>query len=104
MAKRLLIDRSQQASIGIALMARNAEKTLPALMESIRPFVKQIVVGVDELTTDRTAAIAKKYGADDVFKLHVSDEHECLQHGKVMAQHFGNARQETFRHLDPNLE
>ena len=93
-----------RASVGLAVMAKDAEKTLPNLLKSVRPYVTQIVVGVDERSTDRTDKVAKKYGADEVFKLHVSDPHECVIHEKALAQHFGNARQETFEHLDRNLE
>lgn len=101
---RIPLAGSNRASVGVAIMARNASKTLPALMASIRPFVQQIVIGVDELTTDDTAKVAKKCGADEVFSLHVSDWHECGRHERVLAQHFAHARQETFRHLNPDLD
>lgn len=93
-----------KAPIGLAIIARDAEKTLPVLLKTVRPYVKQIVVGVDVLTKDRTAKVAGgKHGADEVFPLIVSTEHECADHGKVMAQHFGEARQQSFTHLDPDL-
>jgi glycosyltransferase involved in cell wall biosynthesis/tetratricopeptide (TPR) repeat protein len=94
----------KRASIGLAVMARDAADTLPKLLKSVRPYVEQIVVGVDELTTDKTAKAAAKGGADEVFRLHVSDWHECPEHGRVLAQHFANARQETFSHLSPALD
>ena len=103
-ARPHIYDRSRQASVGVAVMAKDAAKTLPVLLQSIRPFVKQIVVGVDERTTDNTAKVARRFGADDVFPLHVSDIHDCVIHDQVLVQHFGNARQETFKHLDRNLD
>jgi glycosyltransferase involved in cell wall biosynthesis len=92
------------ASIGFALIARNAEETLPRCLDSIRPHVEQIVVGVDETTTDRTAKVAKKHGADVVFPVKVSDWHECPRHGRILAQHFADARNESFKRLDWSLD
>lgn len=89
-----------RAPIGVALMAKDAEQTLGACLDSLRPFVGQIVVGVDTLTTDKTAKVAKKHGADVVFDLAVSDWHECPDHGRVLAQHFARARMATFARLD----
>lgn len=100
MAKgKYLLPQPKGPRVGLAVMARDAERTLPLLLQSVRPYVHFIAIGVDELTTDRTAQVAKKCGADEVFPLHVSDEHECVIHGRKLAQHFGNARQETYRHL-----
>jgi tetratricopeptide (TPR) repeat protein len=92
-----------RAPIGVALMAKDAQATLGTCLDSLRPFVSQIVVGVDTYTTDKTAKVARKHGADAVFDLKVSDWHECEQHGRVLAQHFADARNETFKRLDPKL-
>jgi glycosyltransferase involved in cell wall biosynthesis len=93
-----------KASIGLAMMARDAEQTLGKCLDSIRPYVEQIVVGIDVTTTDNTKQVALDHGADVVFPLTVSEEHTCPKHGTVMAQHFAKARQETWSHLDPNLD
>ncbi len=93
-----------RASIGVAIMARDADGMLPKCLDSLRPFVTQIVVGVDVNTTDKTAKIATKHGADLVFPITVSEEHTCPQHGTVMAQHFAKAREQTWAKLDPKLD
>jgi len=90
-------------SLGFALIAKDAEHHLGTCLESIRPIAEQIVVCVDERTTDRTARVAKRYGAE-VHPIRVSDWHECELHGRVLAQHFANARQESFKYLNPDLE
>ncbi|HXF02803.1 MAG TPA: glycosyltransferase, partial [Arthrobacter sp.] len=91
-----------KADVGFALIVKDGEKTLEACLKSIRPHVKQIVVGIDTLTKDKTERIAKRY-ADEVFPVKVSDWHECEQHGRVRAQDFARARNESFKHLDPDL-
>jgi tetratricopeptide (TPR) repeat protein len=95
---------TEPASVGVALIARDAANTLGACLDSIRPFVEQIVVAVDELTTDRTAEVAWKCGADVVTPVKVSDWHECPDHGRVLAQHFARARNVSFGYLDPDLD
>lgn len=92
-----------RAPVGVALIVKDGETTLPACLDSLRPYVTQVVVCVDERTTDKTARVAKTHGADVVAPVTVSDWHECPTHGRVLAQHFGNARNESFRHLDPAL-
>ncbi len=91
-----------KADVGFALIARDSDKTLEACLKSIRPHVKQIVVGIDTLTKDKTERIAKCY-ADVVFPVKVSDWHECEQHGRVLAQDFARARNGSFAQLDPDL-
>lgn len=97
------MSKAHRASVGVALIARDAEKTLGRCLTSIAPFVAQTVVCVDETTTDRTARVAKSHGAT-VHPVKVSDWHECPDHGRVLAQHFANARNESFKHLDPALD
>lgn len=85
-------------------MARNAAETLGLCLDSLRPYVQQIVVGIDVTTTDKTKAVARKHGADLTFPLVVAEEHTCPKHGTVMAQHFARARQKTWEYLDPKLD
>lgn len=94
----------EPASVAVAIICKDGSKTLGTCLDSIRPWVKQIVVCVDERTTDETADIAREHGADIVTTVRVSDWHECARHGKVLAQHFANARNESFKHLDPSIE
>jgi hypothetical protein len=93
-----------RAPVGVALIVKDGEKTLGPCLTSLRPHVSQIVVAVDERTTDKTARVAKRHGADVITPVRVSDWHECPAHGRVLAQHFGQARNESFRHLDPSLD
>ncbi len=95
--------KPEKANIGFALIAKDAEKTLGPCLASIAPYVKQLVVCIDERTTDKTARIARRYGAQ-VFPVKVSDWHECPTHGKVLAQDFAQARDVSFSHLDPDIE
>ena len=96
--------RPEKADLGFALIAKDAAKTLGPCLDSIRPYVAQIVVAVDDRTTDNTAKVARKHGADVVVPVQVSDWHECPQHGRVLAQHFAQARDASFKLLDPSLE
>lgn len=88
-----------KASLAIAIIAKNAAKTIGACLDSIVPYVEQVVVAVDALTTDDTAAIAAKHGAKVHLGLHVSETHECPDHGQILAQHFAKARQQSFAYL-----
>lgn len=94
---------ANRASIGFALLARDAGDHLEACLKSIRPYCQQIVCGVDRLSKDKTERIARRH-ADVVFPVDVSEWHECEQHGRVQAQHFARARNETFKRLDPKLD
>lgn len=93
-----------KASIAVAIIARNAEETIGACLDSIVPYVEQVVVCVDRDTTDKTAAVAFAHGAKVVTGHVVSDWHECPEHGKVMAQHFGRARDESFKRLRDDVD
>lgn len=92
-----------ESGLGFAMIAKDAEQTIGRCLDSIQPLAQQIVVCVDERTTDKTARIAKRYGAE-VHSVKVSDWHECAMHGRVLAQHFARARNESFSHLDPALK
>ncbi len=94
---------ADKASIGFAIIAKDAAKYLEQCLKSIRPHVAQIVVGIDVDSHDKTERIAKRY-ADKVVPVEVSEWHECAQHGRIRAQHFARARNESFRHLDPSLD
>lgn len=91
------------ANLGIAIIAKNAEKTIGACLDSIVPYVEQVVVCVDETSGDKTAQIAKRHGAEIHGGLKVSSWHECDMHSRVLAQHFANARQASFSFLRKDL-
>lgn len=96
--------KPNRASVAVALIAYNAERHLGRCLDSLRPYVTQIVVGVDERSTDKTAKVARKHGADLVFPIKVSDWHECPEHGKILAQHFARARNESFTRLRKDVD
>lgn len=87
-----------KASVAVALIARNASETIGACLDSFRHHVEQVVVCVDDTSTDDTARIAAEHGAE-VYPIKVSDWHECEIHGRVLAQHFARARNESFSYL-----
>ncbi len=93
-----------KASVAVAVIARNASSTIGALLDSVVPYVEQVVVCVDATTEDDTAAIALKHGAKVVQGHVVSEWHECPEHGRVLAQHFGRARDESFRLLPQTVD
>jgi hypothetical protein len=95
--------KAQRAPVAVALIVKDGAKTLGPCLKSLRPYVSQIVVCVDERTTDATAKVAARHGADVIASVRVSDWHECPTHGRVLAQHFGDARNVSFGHLDPDL-
>jgi len=94
---------ASKLSLAFVLIAKDAARTIGACLDSIRPVAQQIVVCVDERTTDKTASIARRKGAE-VHPVKVSDWHECPRHGRVLAQHFAQARDESFKHVDPSVE
>ena len=51
------------ATVGLSLIVKNEEHTLPRLLDSVKPLVNQIVV-VDTGSTDQTKEVAKSYGAE----------------------------------------
>ncbi len=93
----------KRAPISFMMISRNGRDTLPAAIKSIRPYVEEIVVGIDTYDREHTDKVAKKAGADKVFPVVVSEEHECDAHGKVLAQHFANARNEVMKRVSPGI-
>lgn len=90
------------ANISVAIIAKNAARTIAACLDSIVPYVEEVLVAVDNTSTDDTPAIAAEHGAKVIYGLKVSDWHECPQHGRVLAQHFANARQQSFELCRPD--
>lgn len=97
-------DNMPRADLAIAIIAKNAAKTIGGCLDSIVPYVKQVVVCVDELSTDSTAHIAAQHGATVIKRHPVSIVHKCPEHGEVAAQHFGRSRDLSFSYLDPTAE
>jgi glycosyltransferase involved in cell wall biosynthesis len=59
----------------VCILALNEEKNLKACLVSVKSFASEIIVGVDDQTSDKTVEIAKGF-TDKVFKL----KHEELFH------------------------
>jgi glycosyltransferase involved in cell wall biosynthesis len=55
-------DERERATIGLAMIVRNAAKDLPICLESVRNVVQEIVIA-DTGSTDNTCEIASRYGA-----------------------------------------
>ena len=49
--------------VSCCMIVRQGEDTLRNALESVRYFVDEIVVGIDDRTTDHTEEIAKEFGA-----------------------------------------
>ena len=49
--------------IALHMLVRDEETLLPTLLEQVKPYVSEMVIVVDDRTTDRTEQIAKAYGA-----------------------------------------
>lgn len=64
-----------KTKISVCVLALNEEKNLKICLESIKGLASEIVVGIDDLTTDESYAVASKY-TDKVIKL----KHENLFH------------------------
>lgn len=99
--ERLLVAK---ASVSVCIIAKNSSKTIAACLDSIVPYVEEVLVCVDALTNDNTAEIAVEHGAKVIEGLAVSEEHQCPTHGKVLAQHFAKARQLSFDWARPDTE
>lgn len=55
--------RYKYPTITFGMIVKNEEELLPQCLESVRDFVDEMII-VDNHSTDRTLAIAKRYGAD----------------------------------------
>lgn len=97
------VAQAQKPSLGLGIICKDGEKTLPKLLDSIMPYVRQCVVALDDRTTDRTAKIARKYGAE-VHPFEMCTTHQCPSHAPFQAQHFAKARNFSFSKLDPSLD
>lgn len=93
--------KGNRADLCMTMIVKDGGKSLDACLSSFRPYVRHIVIGVDDRTTDKTAKIAKKHGAE-VHYFPMCDTHTCRDHGSVQAQHFARARNFVMSKVDPN--
>ena len=64
-----------KTKISVCVLALNEEKNLKACLESVKTLADEVVVGIDDLSTDKSYEVASKY-TDKVIKL----KHESLFH------------------------
>lgn len=102
--RKLILDQQPKADIAVAILAKDSALTIPACLDSIVPFVKEVLVCVDSRSKDKTPTVAKKHGANVITGFVVSEYHDCPEHGHVLAQNFAKARQESFARLRPDTE
>lgn len=68
------------------MIVRQGEDTLPNALESVRNFVDEIVVGIDDRTTDHTEEIAKEYGAKIFWFTWIHD----FSYARNLVAHYAN--------------
>ncbi len=93
-----------KADVAVAILAKDSARTIAACLDSVVPFVKEVLVCVDSRSKDKTPTIAKKHGARVIADFRVSDYHECPNHGKILAQNFAEARNHSFALLCDDTE
>jgi glycosyltransferase involved in cell wall biosynthesis/intein/homing endonuclease/SAM-dependent methyltransferase len=76
-----------KAPISACIIVRNEEKTLEKCLQSIRPYVQELVV-VDTGSNDASPEIAKRYA--DIFEVYT----DCNHNGEI--ESFSQARQRSF--------
>jgi 2-polyprenyl-3-methyl-5-hydroxy-6-metoxy-1,4-benzoquinol methylase/glycosyltransferase involved in cell wall biosynthesis len=59
--------------ISLGMIVRNSEATLERCLESVAPYVDEIVIGLGGESTDRTEEIARKF-TDNVFQIEWQDD------------------------------
>ena len=57
---------NEQNDLTLVIVAKNEELGLEKAIKSCRPFVKEVIVAVDDKSNDKTLGVARKY-ADRVF-------------------------------------
>jgi len=62
-----------RASLAVVLMTKNEEERLAACLERVAGWADEIVV-IDDLSTDRTAEVARRY-TEQVFRIPSEDDH-----------------------------
>lgn len=104
MARRVSPSHLQKPSLAWAIICKDGERSLPTLLDSIAPVARQIVIALDDRTSDRTARIARKYGAE-VHPFTMCETHACARHNPpIQAQHFARARNFAHSKLDLDLD
>lgn len=72
--------------VSCCMIVRQGEDTLRNALESVRYFVDEIVVGIDDRTTDHTEEIAKEFGAKVFWFTWVHD----FSYARNLVAHYAN--------------
>lgn len=80
---RKIRTQAPQETLSVCMIVKDAEYTLGHTLESIQHIADEIIIGIDNTTTDDTLKIAEKFGA------------QCFDIESPMIQGFDNARNET---------
>jgi len=75
-----------QNKLSVCILALNEEKNIKACLQSIQNIADEIVVVIDDKTTDRTADIAKNYTKNVIIKNHEDNFHKNKQYTLERAQ------------------
>lgn len=60
---RKLRQQAPQQTLSVCIIAKDAEATLGKTLKSVSSIANEIIIGIDETTTDETKGVAEKYGA-----------------------------------------
>jgi len=66
--KRKLISQAPRETLSVCMIAKDVEYTLGKTLQTIQSIADEIIIGIDETTTDETERVAKKFGAQ-TFKI-----------------------------------
>src|SRR5215831_3815000 len=61
--RRAVVGGARSVSLSLCTIARDEIRFLPGLLESVHGVVDEIILGIDDRTTDGTAEVAGLYGA-----------------------------------------
>jgi len=61
--ERKLIQQAPRETVSVCMIARDAEYTIGKTLQTVKPIADEIIVGIDEKTTDKTRSVCKAFGA-----------------------------------------
>jgi len=61
--KRKLASQAPRETLSVCMIAKDSEYTLGKTLQTVKSIADEIIIGIDETTTDETERVAKKFGA-----------------------------------------
>jgi len=61
--ERKLKQQAPRETLSVCMIAKDSEYTLGKTLKSVKSIAHEIIIGIDETTTDETERVAKKFGA-----------------------------------------